>query len=132
MAISTRRKIISALGQDKRSPWTAIPIAGSGIKLTRRMGRKVISVVLVKNKHKFMLTPVRYPFTCRNSHFDYMSVEREERRCRNKGIFKSLFKSLREAGCLNLISNKDSFIDINRENTKSVKENLKKELSSFK
>lgn len=131
--MKNRREIISALSKDKT--WTTIPSGKSAIIMSRRQGKKSVTLTLTIVPHKkglYNLMPVDYPYFCKTSHFDYGIGGMERRLCRNKGIFKSLFKALNKAGILNQIANIDTYISINKTNDKSDKGKLSKQLDDMR
>ncbi len=126
--MASQAEIIRLLRNERK--WAAIPVGKKNIQMSRRLSGKAVTVILeAAGNGKFNLRPATYRFRSSCSHFDY-SVG-EQRFSRNKGVFKSLFKALRESAIAGYIENLDTFLVINKGNQKSHKGKLKKELAKI-
>jgi hypothetical protein len=131
MSSGTHRAFIAALQRDGR--WLVTGQTLTQIQLTKVFGGKhgpAVSVLLEKTPSgMYTLEPLTYAFKSTVSHFDYFTEE--ERRIRNKNVFKSLIKTLKRVKLWDGIENSDTFIRINDKNKKSNKDKLRKEFKSF-
>lgn len=132
---STHKSFIAALQKDStqgkgRGHWLVSSHSSSQIQLTKVFGRTPVSVILERHlSGLYTIEPVTYAFKSTVSHFDYFTEE--ERRIRNKNVFKSLFQTLKRVKMWHGIENKESFIRVNTTNKKSNKDKVKRELSFF-
>lgn len=128
--MAVRDRVISLLRKERK--WAAIPLASHNIQLSRRIGKRTVTVVLaLVAGGKFRLLPATYRFRSTVSHFDY-AEETEKRFSRNKGIFKSLLTALKESTVASYIENLDTYLKVNTANDNSDKGQLKKELKELK
>lgn len=114
----------------KEQKWAAIPNGKKSIKMSRILAGRAVTVVLEDTgKGSFRLRPATYRYRSSCSHFDY--AESEERFSRNKNIFRSLFRALKDSTIAAYIENLDSFLTINRANGRSDKQRLVDELKEL-
>lgn len=126
--MASQGDIIRLLRKERK--WAAIPVGRKNIQMSRCLGGKAVTVILeATGNGKYTLKPATYRFRSTCSHFDY-SVG-EQRFSRNKGVFKSLFKALKESAIAGYIENLNTFLVINVGNQKSNKGKLKKELAKI-
>lgn len=114
----------------KERKWAAIPRGKRDIQISRVLAGKAITVILESTgKGSFNLRPATYHYRNSASHFDYM--EPEERFSRNKNVFRSLFRTLKESTISAYIENLDTFLVVNKTNDRSDKRKLNGELKSL-
>jgi hypothetical protein len=114
----------------KERKWAAIPRGKRDIQMSRVLSGRAVTVLLESTgKGSFNLKPATYRYRSSSSHFDYS--EPEERFSRNKNVFKSLFRALKESTISAYIDNLDSFLVINKTNDRSDKRRLNGELKKL-
>lgn len=127
----THRAFVAALQRDNK--WLVSGQSTTQIQLSKVFGGKsasAVTVLLVKTPSgMYVLEPLTYTFKSRVSHFDYFTEE--ERRIRNKNVFKSLIKTLKRIKLWDGIENKDTFIRINDQNKKANKRKLQREFEDL-
>ena len=128
---SSHKAFIASLQRDGH--WLVSGWSSTQMILTKVIGGKhgvAASVLLEANRSgMYTVSPATYAFRSTLSHFDYPTEE--ERRIRNKAMFKSLIRTLKRVGIWEGVENKDTFVRINHQNKKSNKNKLRHELSSF-
>lgn len=126
--MASRDKIIQMLRKEKK--WAAIPRGKNDIQMSRILARRAVTVILESTGNgSFLLKPITYRFKSASSHFDYCNPE--ERFSRNKNILKSLFRALKESTIAAHIENLNSFLVVNKSNTRSDKKKIDKELKKL-
>ena len=109
--------------------WLISPkVSSESISLFKFFSCKVISVVLRRESEGYVIKFPDYIFESSISHF--APAEEEKRLCRNKTMITSLIKMLKRVNLWDSVSNKD-FLRINKNNKRSSKKDLKKELTSL-
>jgi len=128
-SLGTHKAFIAALQRDNK--WLVVGQSPTQIQLSKIFGGKqAVSVLLEKTiSGMYIMMPLTYAFKSTVSHFDYSSEE--ERRIRNKNVFKSLIKTLKRVKLWDGIENKNTFIHINDQNKKSNKNKLIKEFKDL-
>jgi len=109
-----------------------VECSANKVTLSKTLGKKkpkVISVAIEKERDgTFTVTPCVYKFSSTISHFTYS--QDEMRWARNKGVFFSLIKSLKDVGMWDEVNNKD-FIVINSDNRRLNKFKVKNEFKAI-
>lgn len=95
-----------------------ITLEGSnGIKLTKQFGTTTVSCLLLAGTDgMYDLQPFVYEFHSKISFFDYSTPE--NRYARNQLYFYSLFRLLRDANMWDIISNRNTFLQVNESNSR--------------
>jgi hypothetical protein len=129
--LGTHRAFIAALQRDNK--WLVTGQSATQIQLSKAFGSKkttAVSVLLEKTPSgMYTLEPLDHAFKSTASHFDYPQEER--RWIRNKGMIKSLVKTLKRVKLWDGIEDKENFIQINDHNKKSNKKRLQKEFKDL-
>jgi hypothetical protein len=93
---------------------------------TRHGSRDMTKFCLLQNSSGWFLEPAKKPVRYRTSHYDY--PETEERFCRDKGHIVAFIKRLKRSRVWEIIINRDSFIQLNKNNGSIDKRVIGKEL----
>ena len=124
-----RSKVMTLLRKDPT--WHIAKEGKDGVKVLKQFGKgkpKVIAFVLVCVKDGVYLKHPSYDFVSTVSHFK--AVQTDKRLSLNKTYLKSIIRSLKALGLWEAVVNKD-FLEINKNNKKSDKGTVRKELYSL-
>ncbi len=122
----TRGSLKKKLSGEKS--WLIINDGSDGVKVVKEFGiqkRKVIEFSLVCVSEGIYIKHPHYEFRSTVSH--YCSTQKDIRLSLNKTFLSSIIKTLRKIGLWEAIVNKD-FLQVNRDNSKSNKGVVKREL----
>jgi hypothetical protein len=112
----SHRDAASSLQEKGHLKHWLIALEGSNaIRLTKQFGSTTVSTILLRNAEgMYDLQPFTYTFRSRISFFDYATPE--NRYARNQIFFYSLFRLLRDVNMWDIISNRDTFLQVNENN----------------
>lgn len=87
----------------------------NGVRLIKEFNNTTVECMLIRNDNRmYDIQPFTYLFRSKISYFDYSTPE--NRYARNQLFFQSLFRLLHDANMWDIISNKDTFIQVNSQN----------------
>lgn len=100
-----------------RKGWHVSYKGSNSVKLQKEFGNNVVSCFLIRNDEGlYDIQPFTYSYRSKISYFDYSTPE--NRYARNYLFFISLFRLLHDCGMIDIINNRDTFLQVNSENSR--------------